>query len=193
MCGTTRGRTTTGWQRAAQELKRQKLVARVRHQREPLGAGQRASRRCAPGSSMRCRSSTTSSTRIPRTSCSPPAASSTSRSSRACRSTKAASPARCRKTAAGPKATGGTSISRPANLAETLARVERLEPADSRRHGPARTGAAIHSGAARRVDGDPGHAQGRGTSSGISPSATAATAAALRSAPRHRWDRTLHP
>ena len=47
----------------------------------------------------------------------------------------------------------------PENLAETLARVERLEEARARRHGPAGDGAAIHPRRARRVDGHSGHAE----------------------------------
>ena len=86
--------------------------ARVRHQRQPLGTVQRhqgaahGSRRRGAGRLQRLRSGTR------RTSCSLSAASSMSRSLRAYRSTRAASPARSRRTAAGPKATGATSISR---------------------------------------------------------------------------------
>ena len=64
--------------------------SRVRHQRQPLGAGQRAARARDRARSTACRWSTTSSTRRRRTSCFPTARRTTSRSSRACRSTKAA-------------------------------------------------------------------------------------------------------
>ena len=46
----------------------------------------------------------------------------------------------------------------PENLAETLARVERLKES-CRRHGPAGDGVAVHL-RTRRVDGHSGHAQG---------------------------------
>ena len=58
------------WQRAVDDLKRERTHPRLRHQRQSLGAGQRASGARAPASSTACRSSTTCSIRIPRTSCS---------------------------------------------------------------------------------------------------------------------------
>ena len=42
--GATRGPTDEGWQRAVDDLKREGLDPRVRHQRQPLGADQRAAR-----------------------------------------------------------------------------------------------------------------------------------------------------
>ncbi len=80
----------------------------------------------------------------------------------------------------------------PENLAETLARVERLKDVVPSRHGPAGDRAAVHSVGADGVDGDSRHAQGRRTWSGTSPRATArrlppAAKDALR---KHRWDRT---
>ena len=63
---------------------------RLRHQRQPVGADQRPQGAARRASSTACRSSTTSSTRTRRTSCSRCAANWASRSSRACRSTRAA-------------------------------------------------------------------------------------------------------
>src|SRR5882724_5335787 len=68
---------------------------------------------CAPVSSMPSRSSTISSTRIPRTNFSPPAAKKMLPSSPACLSTKAPSPARSRSTANGPRTIGAAPISFP--------------------------------------------------------------------------------
>ena len=63
-----------GWKRAAEDLKRRGLDRGLRHQRQPLGAGERTEGARRPASSTACRSSTTSSTRLPRT-CSSPRAS----------------------------------------------------------------------------------------------------------------------
>ena len=43
------------WQRAMDDLKREGLIGGVGRQRQPLGAGQRASRRCGPAWSTRSR------------------------------------------------------------------------------------------------------------------------------------------
>ena len=78
------------WQRAVRGAEGRRAGQGVRHQRQPLGAGQRAQGARDRSHRLRSRSSTTSSTRTPRTSSSPPASAATSRSSPACRSTRAA-------------------------------------------------------------------------------------------------------
>ena len=59
---------------------------------------------------------------------------------------------------AGPRATGATSTSRRDKLAETLDRVDALQPDAAAGHDAAGAGAAVHPGQPGRHDRDPGHA-----------------------------------
>ena len=68
--GPTSGRPTIAGSARLRALKDEGLVQRPRHQRQPLAAGQRAARARDRADRLRCRWSTTSSTRAPKTSCS---------------------------------------------------------------------------------------------------------------------------